>query len=185
VSEPTPAEALSVLRSAERLYDTGAVEQTLDRMATEITRDLAQANPLVVCVLIGAAVPFGKLVSRLDFPLELDYVHATRYQNELRGKELRWLAGPVADPRDRTVLIVDDILDEGDTLLGIEQHFRYSGAADVRKMVLVRKQRTRRHEPHIDYVGLDVPDRYVFGYGMDYKGYWRNLAAIYALSEDK
>jgi hypoxanthine phosphoribosyltransferase len=184
LTPPSPAEALAVLRNAERLYDAAQVESALDSVAGRITQALAHANPIVVCVLIGGMVPFGKLVARLEFPMALDYVHATRYRNELRGRELHWLSGPVADPRDRTVLIVDDILDEGDTLVGIEQHFRYAGAADVRKMVLVRKQRPRRHEPTVEFVGLEVPDRYVFGCGMDYKGYWRNLAGIYALAKD-
>jgi hypoxanthine phosphoribosyltransferase len=177
-------EALAVRASADCIHDGAAVEQALDRMAQEITNGLKHTEPLVVCVLLGALAPFGKLLSRLDFPLHVDYIHATRYRGELQGSDLHWLAGPVVSPASRTVLIVDDILDEGSTLAAIEKHFVDAGASAVHKAVVVRKDRPRQTDIEVDFVGLEVPDRYVFGCGMDYKGYWRNLAGIYAVGEE-
>jgi hypoxanthine phosphoribosyltransferase len=162
------------------LYDASAVELALDCMAKAITRDLADKDPLLVCILTGGMVPFGKLVPRLQFPFQIDYVHATRYGQRLHGEELEWIAGPQKPPRDRTVLLVDDILDEGATLAAIEERYHRDGAAAVFKAALVVKDRTRIHDVKVEYTGLHVPDRYIFGYGMDYKGYLRNAPGIYA-----
>lgn len=149
-------------------------------MAGTIVRVLAARNPLLVCIMTGGVVPFGKLLPRLQFPLEIDYVHATRYAGQLAGGELRWKAGPSVDPRGRAVLLVDDIFDEGTTLAAIEQRYVDAGAASVHKAVLVVKRRPRTQNITVDFVGLEVPDRYVFGYGMDYKGYLRNAPGIFA-----
>lgn len=183
MSKVTPTQAWEVLKRADLLYPAATVEAAIDAMAAGITAAVAQRNPLLVCIMTGGVVPFGKLLPRLQFPLDIDYVHATRYGNQLTGGQLQWIAGPHVDPRGRTVLLVDDILDEGATLAGIEARYRGDGATDVLKAVLVVKQRQRTHDVKIDFAGLDVPDRYVFGYGMDYKGYLRNAAGIYAEAE--
>lgn len=181
----SPEQAWEVLRQADRLYAPEAVEAALDRMAREITERLTHTNPLLVCVMTGGVVPFGKLLPRLQFPLEIDYVHATRYGEKLHGGELDWRVGPAQNPRGRTVLLVDDILDEGDTLAAIEARYRADGANEVYKAVLVVKSRPRSNSIAVEFKGLDVPDRYVFGYGMDYKGYLRNAPGIYAEAETK
>lgn len=169
-----------MLRQADRLYSAEEVEAALDRMAAAITARLADADPLLVCVMTGGVVPFGKLLPRLQFPFEIDYVHATRYGGRLKGGQLQWRAGPTQSPQDRAVLLIDDILDEGATLAGIEARYRAEGARDVLKAVLVVKRRPRVTDVTVEFVGLEVPDRYVFGYGMDYKGYLRNSPGIYA-----
>lgn len=169
-----------MLRCADRLYTGRDVEQALDRMAADITQRLASLNPLLVCVMTGGVVPFGLLLPRLQFPLQIDYVHATRYGKQLTGGELHWRVGPGESPKDRTVLLVDDILDEGTTLAAIENRYRNDGATAVYKAVLVVKERPRKHDVVIEFAGLNVPDRYVFGYGMDYKGYLRNAPGIFA-----
>ena len=172
--------AWQVLQQADRLYSEADVEAALDRMAGAIASALAARNPLLVCIMTGGVVPFGKLLPRLQFPLEIDYVHATRYGGQLAGGELQWKVGPSVDPRGRAVLLVDDILDEGTTLAAIDRRYRDAGAASVQTAVLVVKQRPRTQTIAVDFKGLEVPDRYVFGYGMDYKGYLRNAAGIYA-----
>ncbi len=165
---------------ADCLYPAAVVEQALDSMAARVTEAVGKSNPLMVCVMTGGVVPFGKLLPRLQFPLQIDYVHATRYGKELTGGQLQWISGPHVEARDRTVLLVDDILDEGATLAGIEARYHAEGANQVLKAVLVVKQRARSHDVKIDFAGLEVPDRYVFGYGMDYKSYLRNVPGIYA-----
>jgi hypoxanthine phosphoribosyltransferase len=175
-----PTEAWEVLKKADRLYAPADVEAALDRMAGEIAAHLAGADPLLVCIMTGGVVPFGKLLPRLQFPFETDFVHATRYRGALRGGELRWRVEPQVESRGRVVLLIDDILDEGDTLAGIEARYRKDGAIDVFKAVLVVKRRPRSIDVPIEFKGLDVPDRYVFGYGMDYKGYLRNAPGIFA-----
>ncbi len=183
MSSISAPQAWQILQQADRLYSPETVETALDTMAAAIARELADRDPLLVCVMTGGVVPFGKLLPRLQFPFQIDYVHATRYGHRLHGESLEWISGPHKDPRGRVVLLVDDILDEGATLAAIETRYRQDGASAVYKAVLVVKERARTHDVKVEYAGLRVPDRYIFGYGMDYKGYLRNAPGIFAEAE--
>jgi len=183
LSSISPQQAWKVFEQADLLHSADAIEAALDAIAASVTARLSGTNPLLVCILTGGVVPFGKLLPRLQFPLTIDYVHATRYGDKLHGGQLHWISGPQVDPVDRTVLLVDDILDEGTTIAGIEERYVGDGARAVYKTVLITKDRKRAQDVHIDFPGLTVPDRYVFGYGMDYKGYLRNAPGIYAEAE--
>ena len=154
----------------------------INRLGIEITQALATATPVVICVMGGGVVFAGQLLTQLNFPLELDYVHASRYQNKTIGLTLNWQALPKLDLSGRTVLIVDDILDEGITLLAIQKKCLALGAKQVLSAVLVEKTLGHAKPIRADFVGLEVPNRYVFGYGMDAYGWWRNLSSIYALN---
>lgn len=175
----------AALQAAEQLHNDAAVEAALGRMAEAIARDLSERIPVVLCVMIGGLVPTGRLLPKLGFPLELDYIHATRYRGATQGGDLVWYARPRTDLTGREVLIVDDILDEGHTLRGIIDDCLSRGAARVRVAALVEKIHDRRHpEVQADYVGLTVDDRYVFGAGMDYRDMLRNAPGIYAVGEE-
>ena len=176
-------QAWEVLQQADCLYPPEQGGSALPGMASRISQTLAGTDPLLVCVMTGGVVPFGRLLTRLQFPLQIDYIHATRYGKQLQGGQLQWLSGPHQDPRGRVVLLVDDILDEGTTLAGIEARYRADGAREVYKAVLVVKKRQRLYDVKVEFTGLDVPNRYVFGCGMDYKGYLRNVPGIYAEAE--
>ena len=181
----THAEVIAIQDSAECLHDAGAVHQALDRMAADISDTLAETVPIVLCVLTGGIIPAGHLLTRLQFPLESDYLHASRYRGETSGAEVRWLSEPAIELQDRTVLLVDDILDEGHTLADIINYCEQSGAKQVYSAVLVEKLHARRTaDVRADFVGLQVEDRYVFGFGMDYMGYLRNLNGVYALGAE-
>ncbi|MCB1775712.1 MAG: hypoxanthine-guanine phosphoribosyltransferase [Gammaproteobacteria bacterium] len=174
-------EATRVMREADCLHDSKAVEAALDRMADDIRRDLGQLDPIVICVMNGGLVAAGMLLPRLDFPLKVDYMHASRYREQTSGDALHWRVEPTQALAGRHLLIVDDILDEGYTLDAILRFCARQAPASVYACVLVRKLHDRGVRPPVNYIGLEVPDRYVFGYGMDYKGYWRNAAGIYAV----
>ncbi len=178
----SPEQALAVYRQADRLYDLDQIEQALDRMSGDIRPQLEGRNPLVLCVMNGGLVPFGRLVSRLDFPMQLDYIHATRYRGNTQGGELRWVKRQNEPMQGRCVLIVDDILDEGYTLEALIAECRQQGAREVYTAVLAVKLHDRGCGLAADFVGLQVEDRYVFGYGMDYKGYLRNAPGIFAVA---
>ncbi|ROR32311.1 hypoxanthine-guanine phosphoribosyltransferase [Inmirania thermothiophila] len=171
----------ATLGGAELIHDAAAVEAAYDRMAAEIRERIGASDPLVLCVMMGGLVPTAKLIARFDFPYRLDYLHATRYRGATRGGELHWLAEPTTPLAGETVLVVDDIFDEGLTLRAIVEHCRTAGAAQVLTAVLVNKRHERKHGMRVDFVGLDVPDRYVFGEGMDYQGYLRGLGGIRAI----
>jgi hypoxanthine phosphoribosyltransferase len=172
-----------VMAEADCLYSNAEVEVAIDSMAAAINSEMAESNPVVFCVMNGGLIFSGKLLPKLNFPLELSYLHATRYRNETSGGELFWKAKPEISFIDRDVLIIDDILDEGHTLGAIIDFCRHAGAKNVRIAVLVDKTHDRKARPDLkaDYVGMPCIDRYVFGYGMDYKGYWRNAPGIYAV----
>ena len=174
-------EAAQVMREADCLYDSAAVEAAFDRMAADIRRDLADQDPIVICVMNGGLVASGMLLPRLDFPLKVDYMHASRYRERTSGDALHWRVEPIQALTGRHLLVVDDILDEGYTLDAIIRFCHRQSPASVRACVLVQKRHDRGVRPPVDYIGLEVPDRYVFGYGMDYKGYWRNAAGIFAV----
>jgi hypoxanthine phosphoribosyltransferase len=179
-----PAEASDIMRHADCLYDRASVEAALERMAGAINRDMAAAGDvLVICIMNGGLVATGLLMPRLNVPLRLDYMHASRYRERTSGDELHWKVDPSQSLTGKDVLIVDDILDEGHTLAAILDFCHRQSPASVRAAVLVHKQHDRGVRPPVDYVGLKVPDRYVFGYGMDYKGYWRNAPGIYAVAD--
>lgn len=179
----TPQQATQALAQAEILYNQAQVETALDAMAEAIHERLADTNPLVLSVMNGALIPAGQLLTRLNFPLQMDYLHATRYRGETRGSELHWYAHPRTPLNDRVILIIDDIYDEGLTLAAIVEHCKAEGARDVYTAVLVDKQHTRKPEGFsVDFIGLEVADRYVFGSGMDYKDYLRNIPGIYAIN---
>lgn len=179
----TAQEAQQVYDQADLLYSEKQVETALARMAREISARLKGRNPLVLCVMTGGLIAAARLVTRLNFPLQMDYLHATRYAGDTQGGRLKWVVKPTHALANREILLIDDILDEGVTLAALIKHCKNAGARAVYSAVLIEKQRERKHALCADFAGLSVPDRYVFGYGMDYKEYWRNLPAIYAVKE--
>lgn len=183
MNEQDLQDARIAMAEADCLVDNAQVELALDRLAAAITAKLADRNPLVYAVMNGGLVLAGRLLPKLNFPLEVSYLHATRYGHALNGTLLDWRVRPTQDLRGRTVLVLDDILDEGWTLQAILEYLRNEGPAEVYSAVLVHKRHDRKASPGMraDFTGLDVADRFVFGCGMDYKGYWRNAPGIYAL----
>lgn len=177
-------EQLKMIQSqAECLFTPEAVDQILDRLAARVAGELGDQIPVILCVMNGALPLVGALLSRWDFLLELDYVHATRYGQETTGGQLHWRALPQLSLEGRTVLVVDDIFDEGKTLDAIIKWCESAGAMAVKSCVLVDKMHDRKADDirRPDFVGLQVEDNYLFGCGMDYKGFFRNLRGIYAL----
>jgi len=181
----TTTKLSEVLENAECLYSADELFSALDRMGLEITQQLKDSNPIVLCVMTGALVPAGHLLTRLHFPLEVDYIHVTRYRGSMRGGDLHWLVEPRLDLAGRVILVVDDIMDGGLTLSAIIDFCKQSQAKSVHTAVMVSKNRQR--EPGVDFepdfVGVTTEDRYVFGFGLDYKEYWRNVPGIYAVKE--
>lgn len=174
----------SILNEAECLYSFDEVNAALDRMAVEITKKLKDSNPIILCVMTGAMIPTGHLVTRLHFPLEIDYIHVTRYRGSMRGGDLHWLVEPRYSLKGRTILIVDDIMDGGLTLAAIIDYCKQQKAKDIHTAVMVSKKRAREEgvnfEP--DFVGVETEDKYLFGFGLDCEEYLRNIPGIYAVN---
>ncbi len=169
-----------IQKNARLLHTEAEVEAAIDVMAEKINATLATHNPIILCVMNGGIVIAGKLMTKLNFPLTLDAINVSRYGNETSGNKINWLQKPINSMKDRSVLIVDDILDQGLTLEVIYQYCQDQGARSVFSAVLVDKQLNIPKPIQADFIGLSVADHYLYGYGMDYKGYLRNAAGIYA-----
>ena len=178
-----PAQAWEIPHAAEPVCSAAAVTQALHRVAADITRVLKDENPLVLSVMSGAVVFAGHLLPQLRFPLDVDYLHLTRYGNSTLGGGIEWKVFPQAAVTGRIVLVVDDILDAGHTMAEIRQRVLAAGARRFHCAVFADKDIGMPKPLAADFVGVRVPNRYVFGFGMDVKGAWRNLPEIYALKE--
>ena len=172
-----------IQETADLLFSEQEVEDALDKMAGQINGLLAELNPLVLCVMNGGIVVAGKLLTRLTFPLTLDAINASRYHNQTAGGRIEWVLKPSTPLKDRTILIIDDILDEGITLAAIRDYCLAQGATAIYIAVLMDKNLGHNKPVAADFIGLNVENRYLFGYGMDYKGYLRNAPGIYACKE--
>lgn len=179
----TRHEAQQLLDHADCIATPAQVQQALDRLADEIADALGDTQPLVLPVMGGAIVFAGQLLPRLRFPLEFDYLHVTRYRGNTTGGEMEWRVLPGQNVAGRQVLVLDDILDEGETLAAVRGKLESLGAARVWSAVLTDKDNGLDKPIRADFVGLTVPNRYVFGCGMDAYGWWRNLPAVYALKD--
>jgi hypoxanthine phosphoribosyltransferase len=173
----------TLLSNAQLVYPAEVIQAAITGLSKDITLALHDECPIVICVMGGGLIFAGQLLTQLEFPLELDYLHASRYQNQTVGKSLTWHVLPKSNLKDRTVLLVDDILDEGITLKEIQAKCLELGAKSVLSAVLVEKKLSHAKPIKADFVGLEVPNHYVFGFGMDAYGWWRNLPAIYYLPE--
>jgi hypoxanthine phosphoribosyltransferase len=172
---------IKYLQQAELIHSEQVVNLAISKIAEQINIDYANDSPIVLCVMGGAVFFAGQLLPKLKFSLEFDYVQATRYHNETEGKIVEWKVKPKHTIKDRNILLLDDILDEGITLKAVAEQCLLLGASQVKVAVLVEKELNKVKPIYADYVGLSVPNRYVFGCGMDVYGWWRNLPAIYAL----
>lgn len=177
-------EAKKILEEAEQICSAEEVTAIVKRMAGEIGAVLGDSHPIVLSVMGGAVVFSGQLLPLLNFPLDFDYIHASRYGTGTQGNSLQWKVMPKENVAGRVVLVLDDILDEGHTLAAIRDEILVLGAKSFHCAVFSDKDLGRTKPIQADFVGTSLPNRYVFGFGMDVRGAWRNLPAIYALKEE-
>ncbi len=179
-------EANAITANSDLLFNKAEVDAATSRMAVEISRDYQDRYPLILSVMGGAVVFTGQLLPQLTIACDFDIVQASRYGNAKVGSELTCRVAPRDNIAGRHVLILDDILDEGITLAAIVDLVKRTGALSVACAVFCVKdygdQINAKKPLRADYVGLTVPNRFVFGYGMDVSGAWRNLGEIRAIT---
>jgi hypoxanthine phosphoribosyltransferase len=180
--------ALSLLAGAELIFDEDAVQKAVDKVAQQLNQRFNPEDgtpfPLVLGVMGGAVVFCGQLLTRLKFPLEFDYMHVTRYGGKDQGGKIEWKVIPRSSVQGRTVIVLDDILDEGETLAHVKERLLEMGAAEVVLAVFADKEIGKAKPVTADYIGLSLPNKFVVGYGMDAYGYWRNLPGIWAIQTE-
>ncbi len=170
---------------SDEIISAADVLAAIDRLAAQINARLTGRQPLVITVMNGGQIFAGQLLPKLSFALDCSYVHVRRYGRDTSGGELVWIAGPHEPVRGRIVLLLDDILDEGRTLATIRARLLEQGADEVLIAAFALKERATPAALNADFVGVRVPDRFVFGFGMDIAGAWRNLPSIRALAESQ
>jgi hypoxanthine phosphoribosyltransferase len=180
---PDLKESWSFLENSDLISGAAEIASAIARMAVEIEQRFKDKYPLVLVVMGGAVVFAGQLLPMLRLPLDLDYIHATRYGTATTGGGLAWRVEPPPGVRGRVVLVLDDILDGGHTMCAIRDRLQELGAASFHCAVLVEKILQKEKPITADFVGLRIPDRFVFGCGMDAKGFWRNLPELRAMRE--
>ncbi|MEW6690740.1 MAG: hypoxanthine-guanine phosphoribosyltransferase [Pseudomonadota bacterium] len=178
---PDRKAAWDFLANSDLVSSASEVEAALARVAAQIQARFENEYPLVLVVMGGAVVFAGQLLPRLRMPLDLDYIHVSRYGDATSGGEIRWRVEPPDGVRGRAILVLDDILDGGHTMAAIRDRLLALGAGSVACAVLVEKDLKKEKPIKPDFVGLTIPDRFVFGCGMDARGFWRNLPEIRAM----
>ena len=169
------------LEDSDLISSAEEVKAGIEKVAAEIQEKLKDKYPLALIVMGGAVVFAGQLLPKLRMPLDLDYIHATRYGAATTGGGIEWRVEPQPNVRGRAVLVLDDILDGGQTMAAIRDRLLELGAESFHCAVLVEKILGKEKPIAADFVGLTIPDRFVFGCGMDAKGQWRNLPEIRAM----
>lgn len=179
----TNEEAWKILNEAQEICSKELVSDTVHKLAAQLSEKFSDSYPLVLSVMGGAVIFTGQLLPLLRFPIEFDYIHATRYGDKTHGSQLQWRVLPKENVSGRIVIVVDDILDEGSTLAEIKNKVLELGAKEFYSVVFCEKELDKTKPIKADFCGLKVPNEYVFGFGMDAYGAWRNLPAIYALKK--
>ena len=180
--------ARSLIQNAEEIFDAAAVQQSVARVAAILNERFDRADdetfPLVLGVMGGAVVFVGQVLPQLRFPLEFDYIHVSRYGDDDQGGQVVWKVIPRPNVAGRTIIVLDDILDEGETLAHVKQRLLDMGAAEVLIAVFADKDIGREKPVQADIVGLTIPNKFVVGFGMDVYGYWRNLPGLWAIRQE-
>lgn len=174
-----------ILNKADLLLNESQISQIMDKLAQQISSEFQQKLPLVLVVMKGGYFVASELLRRLNFPLEVDYLEATRYGKNTSGACLNWLHKSATQIQARDIILVDDVFDEGITLAEINTYLQDTGANSVKTLVLIEKQvANRKIDFRPDYIGALLPNRFLFGCGMDLAGIWRNLPQIYAINDE-
>lgn len=176
----------SVHKRATCIYTKKEVDAALDNMAQEMSARLGNSDPIFLCVLIGGIVPLGNLLPRLDFQLEVNYIHVSSYDLENKAGDLHWKAEPTVDLFGRSIVVVDDILDTGTTLRAAIDYCKMRNAKEVYTAVLLDKNKPRKPGgiEKADFKALSIENYFVYGYGLDYSEYLRNAPGIYAVASE-
>ena len=158
------------------------VEEAVVRLAQKVNEFYGDQSIIMLAVMTGAIIPAAWLAAKLKMPIQIDFIHATRYAGQTQGGELDFRVPPRLNLQGHDILIVDDIYDVGLTLELIERYCVARGARSVNSAVLVRKLHERETAGELPrFIGMDVADKYVFGCGMDAYEHWRHLDEIRAL----
>jgi hypoxanthine phosphoribosyltransferase len=183
-----PADGLVVLMKGDLervLFDEPAIHRRLDDIAAQISNDYCDCELTVIAVLHGSLMFVADLLRRIPVPLKLDCLSVASYHEKAQSSgEVVFKQTTLPDIRDRDILVLDDILDSGFTLAAVRETLETVKPHSIRICVLLRKKKQRAREVEADYVGFEIEDEFVVGYGLDFKGRYRNLPYIGVLRKE-
>ena len=170
-----------LISESSLIYSNKQIGDAILDIANDCNSHLRNEEVTILPVMNGALIFAGQLIPRLNFNCILDYIHASRYSNNQGQPNVNWIYKPNKDLiKDKIVLVIDDILDEGLTLNDIKKNLIDMGAKQVLIAVLFDKKIDKIKPIKADFFGLEVPDAYVYGFGLDFKGIGRNIPHLYA-----
>lgn len=169
-----------VLSDLDRvLLDAPSIQSRIAAMAREVAADFEGKVITVIAIMDGGLFFVADLLRAIDLPMRLVTMSASSYHGTTKSGGTVHLPWPAAlDLKDQHVLLLDDILDTGLTLGAVQDRLKLEGAATIKTGVLLKKRREHAREVAVDYVGFEIEDEFVVGYGMDYQGRFRNLPCI-------
>ena len=167
------------------LFDEQAIHRRLDQIAAQISNDYRDRELTVIAVLNGSLVFMADLMRRIQLPLRLDCLSVASYHDKAQTSgEVIFKQIALPDVQDRHILILDDILDSGHTLAAIREKLETAGPRSIKVCVLLSKKKTRARAVDADYLGFEIEDEFVVGYGLDYDERYRNLPSIGVLRRE-
>lgn len=166
------------------LIDAAAIQRRVGELAGEIARDYRDKELVIVALLNGTVVFLGDLIRLLELPLRLDFIGISSYGKGVAPGKLHFTKELRLDVKGRDVLIVDDILDTGQTLKTVTGVVEQLGPRSLKSCVLLDKKERRKEAVEADYAGFVIPDEFVVGYGLDFAERFRNLPFIGVLKKE-
>ncbi len=159
------------------------IKRAIWQMADKINRDLKDKNPLMVCILNGSFMFSADLMKLVEFPCQISFVKLASYEGMGSTGKVKELIGFNEELKGRTVVLLEDIVDTGVTVENSVEQLLQTGASEVIVATLLYKPQACKRDIKLDYVGMEIPNDFIVGYGLDYNGYGRNLPDIYSLIE--
>ncbi|TLX77741.1 hypoxanthine phosphoribosyltransferase [Labilibacter sediminis] len=159
------------------------IDQAIGEIAKKMNEELADKNPLMICILNGSFMFAADLMKKLDFPCEISFVKLSSYEGTKTTGKVKELIGLTENIEGRTIVLLEDIIDTGVTIDKIKNQLLAYQPADLKIASLLFKPEACKVDVDVDYSGLDIPNDFIVGYGLDYDGYGRNLADIYTVVE--
>ena len=162
----------------------GEINQAVNKIAEEIDRDYHDKSPLLIGVLNGAFIFASDLCRDITLDIEITFVRLKSYVGTVSSGDVQSIIGLQEKIEDRDIIIVEDIVDTGNTLVKFIPLLKESGATSVKIAALLFKPQSLQHPLTVDYVGFEIPNTFVVGYGLDYEGLGRNWKDIHQLADE-
>ncbi|MCK5103723.1 MAG: hypoxanthine phosphoribosyltransferase [Cyclobacteriaceae bacterium] len=167
----------------ELFISSEKIKQRIHEIAAQINEDFIDKKPLFLSILNGAFIFTADLFREITIPAEVSFIKLKSYRKMETSGKIKELLGLEHNIFNRNIIIIEDIVDTGKTLNHILEEFTQLGARSIEVMTLLHKPEANNHPVHLKYVGFEIPDKFVIGYGLDYDGYGRNLKDIYKVIE--